>query len=93
MSHGNLIGPSIAKLRNQRGWTQEMLAVKMQVQGCDISRGVIANIESRRTYATDTQIVFFMRAFKVRLDDLFPQEVHQLDLRPKALMPEPDAES
>ena len=74
MNRSNVIGPSIAKLRNERKWTQEMLAAKLQIQGCDITRDVIANIESRRSPVTDKLIIHFMRVFKVPLTDIFPSD-------------------
>jgi transcriptional regulator with XRE-family HTH domain len=75
MNRSNVIGPSIAKLRNERKWTQEMLAAKLQIQGCDITRDVIANIESRRSPVTDKQILHFMRVFQVPLTEIFPSDV------------------
>ncbi len=74
MNRSNVIGPSIAKLRNERKWTQEMLAAKLQIQGCDITRDVIANIESRRSPVTDKQIIYFMRVFQAPLTEIFPSD-------------------
>lgn len=83
MNYGNLIGPSISKLRQQRKWSQETLAVKMQLQGCDISRDVIANIELRRTPATDTYILYFILVFKVGFLELMPDEIQvRMEKRP-----------
>ena len=79
MHDSNVIGPMIAKLRCQRNWSQQLLAAKMQVKGFDITRDVIANIESRRSVATDEHIIGFLRVFGVRLRDLFPRDIQQLD--------------
>ena len=79
MPCSSVIGQAIAKLLLQRNWTQEVLAAKMQISGCDISRDVIANIELGRTAVTDGLIVGFVRVFGVRLRELFPPEVQQLD--------------
>ena len=68
----NLIGPAVAKMRYQRGWTQDDLVAKMQILGCNITRDVLANIETRRSVATDMQIAFFVEVFKVDVKDLFP---------------------
>ena len=57
MHDSNVIGPMVAKLRCQRNWSQQLLAAKMQVKGFDITRDVIANIESRRSVATDEHII------------------------------------
>jgi hypothetical protein len=68
----NLVGPAIAKLRYQRGWRQDDLVAKLQILGCDMTRDVLANIETRRSPVTDTQIDFFCRVFGVQVQDLFP---------------------
>ena len=68
----NLIGPSIAKMRYQRGWTQDDLVAKMQLLGCYMTRDILANLETRRSVATDQQVQFFAEVFEVQLQDLFP---------------------
>ena len=85
MRNANVVGPTIARLRFQRNWSQEMLAIKMQVKGCDITRDVIANIELRRCVATDAHLMGFMRVFGVRLKDLFPHEIQELDEKAERL--------
>lgn len=63
----------MARFRYQKGWSQEMLAAKMQLLGCYITRDIIANIETRRSVVTDIQIEFFTEAFGVAVGELFPQ--------------------
>lgn len=40
------IGENIRECRKKRGMTQEQLTAKLQVTGCDISRGTLAKIEA-----------------------------------------------
>jgi transcriptional regulator with XRE-family HTH domain len=49
------IGQNIKNLRNRSKLTQEQLVAKMQVCGCDISRGTLAKIEAgiRHLYADE----------------------------------------
>lgn len=68
----NVIGPSIAKLRYQRGWRQDELVAKLQLLGCYMTRDILANIETRRSPVTDTQIEFFCAVFEVEVQELFP---------------------
>jgi len=68
----NVIGPSIAKLRYQRGWRQDELVAKLQLLGCYMTRDILANIETRRSPVTDTQIEFFCEVFAVKAQELFP---------------------
>lgn len=39
------IGKNIRNLREKRGMTQEVLAAKLQLNGCDITRSAMAKIE------------------------------------------------
>jgi transcriptional regulator with XRE-family HTH domain len=53
MGQLNIIGSVVIKLRFERGWSQETLAAKLQCQADDISRDVLANIETGRTQVTE----------------------------------------
>lgn len=68
---GNIVGTTIAKFRYQRGWRQDDLVAKMQISGFDITRDILANIETRRSPVTDRLIVGFCRVFGVGVEDLF----------------------
>ena len=73
MQHNlNVIGQNIVKFRQQRRWTQEELAAKLQLVGCNITPGVLARIESGRCIVTDTQIVFFSEVFDLPIEQLYP---------------------
>ena len=39
------MGCHLAKLRQDKGLTQEQLAARLQVQGCDLTRSALAKIE------------------------------------------------
>src|SRR4051812_16550909 len=72
----NVIGRNIAKLRYQRGWTQDTLVGKLQLLGCYMTRDILANIETLRSPVTDKQIEFFAEIFHVDVWDLFPPKRH-----------------
>lgn len=74
----NLVGPQVRQLRNQKGWTQESLAAKLQVEGWDVSRESLAKLESQFRRAPDCELLFLAKVLGVELVDLFPNE---LDLR------------
>lgn len=71
---GTAVGRVVAKLRYQQGWTQELLAAKMQVKGCDVGKGTIANIEGGRSLPTYGQIKALSRVFKVPVALFFPAD-------------------
>ena len=75
----NIIGPVVIRLRQERRWSQEVLAARLQCQEDDISRDVLANIESGRTQVTDKHIQALQKAFGVPVVQLFPKLVQERD--------------
>lgn len=77
----NLVGPQVRRLRYNRGWSQNQLATKLQLEGWDISRSGVAKIESQLVYVDDFHLYYLQRALKVTLTDLLPkidtnQQIH-----------------
>ena len=73
MKHRNMVGPQIRKLRYVRGWSQTVLAAKLQILGWDIDRVAVAKIESRLVHVDDYELFYFTKLFNVGLADLFPK--------------------
>jgi transcriptional regulator with XRE-family HTH domain len=69
----NAIGVMVRRVRNQRGWTQEVLAAKCEVAGCAISRGTLAKIEAQIRTATDIETFVLASVLKVGIDSLYPK--------------------
>jgi transcriptional regulator with XRE-family HTH domain len=67
----NLIGRKIARLRYQKGWTQDTLVAKLQILQCNITRDILASIEVRRSVATDKHCRFIAKALGVTIHELF----------------------
>jgi hypothetical protein len=67
----NLIGPSIRKLRYQRGMTQAMLTARCNRAGWDIGENTIAKIEAQIRCVTDKEIVYLAKAIGVKIQDFF----------------------
>jgi len=68
----NIVGLRVRALRQERKWSQAMLATKCQLIGWDITRDVIAGIELRRRWVADTELLPLTKVFKVKLTDLYP---------------------
>lgn len=68
----NIVGPQIRKRRVQLGLTQEELATRCQLNGLDISRGTLSQIEARLRCVTDDELLALARVLKVSTDSLFP---------------------
>ena len=84
----NDIGHHLAKIRFRRGLTQDQLAARLQIAGSDMTRQVVANLESRRQTATDRQIRALAKVLRCTLDELF----FGTPPSPKSGSPKPGAE-
>ena len=73
----NVIGRIVAKLRYQRRWSQAQLVTELHLIGnINITREIIANMETLRSPVTDKQIEFLAQVFGVMEQDLFPKKRH-----------------
>lgn len=68
----NIVGPQIREQRNQLGLTQEEFAAKCQLNGLDISRGTLSQIEARLRCVTDDELLALALSLGVSTDSLFP---------------------
>jgi transcriptional regulator with XRE-family HTH domain len=69
----NYIGEQVRRFRNERGWSQNKLAIKLQFAGMpNATRGKISKIESCLVKTTEVEIMFIARALGVEFQDLFP---------------------
>lgn len=69
----NVTGRQIAKLRAQKGLSQDGLACRCQRAGWDISRGTLAKIEAGIRCVSDQEILLLAKALEVSVAELFPK--------------------
>jgi len=67
----NMVGPKIRKLRSARGLSQSKLAMRLQLDGLDVSREVLAQMESQFHCIKDNHIFHFACVLEVKMSDLF----------------------
>lgn len=67
----NKIGQNIRVLRENAGITQEKLAEKMQILGCDITRSAMAKIEVGQRHLYPDEVILICKILKVRYEDIF----------------------
>jgi transcriptional regulator with XRE-family HTH domain len=70
MERLNDVGPQIRRLRCERGWTQDLLAAKLQLHGWDISREGVAKVEGGYHGVSDRQLRCLSRAFNSPIEDV-----------------------
>lgn len=69
----NLIGPKVRHLRHQRNWSQNDLAIRLQILGMgEGTRCRVSKIEARLVWVSDEDMLYLARALKVEVGDLYP---------------------
>lgn len=79
----NVVGPQVRKFRNSKGWTQPVLARKLQLQGWDIGTGSIGKLEAQLRRVPDCELMFLAKVLGVSIVDLFPKGMALKQLGPK----------
>ena len=65
------VGNNIRTLRENKNITQEILAAKLQVNGCDITRSAVAKIEVGQRHLFPDEIILIKRILGVTYDEIF----------------------
>lgn len=65
------IGQNIRFLRERERMTQEQLAAKLQIAGCDVTRSAVAKIEVGQRHLYPDEIVQIKRILNVSYDEIF----------------------
>ena len=64
MRYKNNIGPQVRGRRYALGWSQSILAAKLQIAGFDISRSGVSKIEARLSYVDDKALLYLAELLK-----------------------------
>ena len=65
------VGQNIRMLRERQGMTQELLATKLQLSGCDITRSAVAKIEVGQRHLYPDEVILIKEILRVRFEDIF----------------------
>ena len=65
------IGDNIRLFRERAGITQELLATRLQLEGCDITRSAVAKIEVGQRHLYPDEIILIKKILNVSYDDIF----------------------
>ena len=65
------VGNNIRILRERANMTQEVLAAKLQLHGCDITRSAVAKIEVGQRHLYPDEIILIKKVLNVRYEDIF----------------------
>ena len=65
------VGSNIRKIREEKGFTQDMLAAKLQLNGCDITRSAIAKIEVGQRHLYPDEIILIRKILNTTFETIF----------------------
>ena len=65
------IGNNIRMLREKQNMTQELLAAKMQLGGCDITRSAVAKIEVGQRHLSPDEVILIKEILDITYDEIF----------------------
>jgi len=64
------IGKNLRRLREEAGLTQELLAAKLQINGCDLTRSAVAKIEVGQRHMYLDELILIKKILGVSYDDM-----------------------
>ena len=65
------IGNNIRRIRESKGMTQDSLAAKLQLGGCDITRSAVAKIEVGQRHLYPDEIILIRRILNTTFEAIF----------------------
>ncbi|MBQ9895158.1 MAG: helix-turn-helix transcriptional regulator [Ruminococcus sp.] len=65
------VGNKIRMIREKQGITQEDLAARLQVNGCDITRSAVAKIEVGQRHLYPDEIILLKKLLSTTYDEIF----------------------
>ena len=65
------IGKNIRALRERAGLTQEQVAARLQLGGCDITRSAVAKIEVGQRHLYPDEIILFKEILSADYEEIF----------------------
>ena len=72
LTHCNLVGPIISRLRQKRGWSQADFAIHLQLAGWSISRSGVAKMEAQLVHVGDRELCYLRQVLRVEVKELLP---------------------
>lgn len=65
------VGQNIRKIRESKGMTQDTLAAKLQLNGCDITRSAVAKIEVGQRHLYPDEIILIREILNTSFESIF----------------------
>ena len=66
-----IVGNNIRLLRERAGFTQDYVATKLQIEGCDITRSAVAKIEVGQRHLYPDEIILLKKILSASYEEIF----------------------
>ncbi len=67
------VGSNVRKLRERAGFTQEYVATKLQLEGCDLTRSALAKIEVGQRHLYVDELILLQKILRVSYEELLSE--------------------
>lgn len=71
-----MVGNNIRRIREERGLTQDQVACRLQVNGCDITRSAFAKIEVGQRHLYPDEIILLKEILKTSFEEILKVDSH-----------------
>lgn len=65
------VGNNIRRIREAKGMTQDTLAAKLQLHGCDITRSAVAKIEAGQRHLYPDEVILIRKILNTTFEAIF----------------------
>ena len=65
------VGNNIRRIREGKGMTQDTLAAKLQLRGCDITRSAVAKIEVGQRHLYPDEVILIKEILNTTFEKIF----------------------
>ncbi len=65
------VGKNVRILRERQGMTQDLLATRLQLAGCDVTRSAVAKIEVGQRHLYPDEIIAIREILKASYEEIF----------------------
>jgi len=77
----NPIGRNVSRLRSEKNWSQERLALRLQCEGVDVSRDMLARVELGITKASVDFLLGVQKVFCLPIIRFFSKQIQDQDAK------------
>ncbi len=67
------VGNNVRELREKAGFTQEYVATKLQLEGCDLTRSAVAKIEVGQRHLYVDELILLQKILHVSYEELLSE--------------------